>query len=169
MQEHSWEQCEKWKRRCGIRADPFGRPRALSRRTELSFTLPEGDQDGTALADVIAGRFRGQETLVHLLEWPMFTRSEMRDFQAWRERHGCPSRLMDAPGFVFTEGLDNEAGRALLAFALTYGWEGQVLPASGDAFLWIMPYSAKVVTARSGEARAWIEALAAVGLAAEPA
>lgn len=164
MNECSQEECDAWKRRRHIAVDPLGRPRALNGKPELSFFLPERTHDQTALADVIARGFGGRETLVQFVEWPMFTRHEMRNFQAWRERHGCPSRLMDAPGFEFPEGLTGEPGRALLRFLLAYRWEAHVLPASGDTFLCVQPYAARLTVAREGDAQAWRAALAGIGL-----
>jgi predicted nucleic acid-binding protein len=140
----------------------------LRHRQEISFWLPERVEERITVADIIARGFEQLQTLVRLTDWPMFTRREMRAFQAWRERYGCPSRLVDAPGFMFDGGVNSEPGRALLSFVLGYRWDADALLASGDAFLWIQPCAAGLTLAREQDSQAWRAALTAAGLTLAP-
>jgi hypothetical protein len=164
MNELTSEQCDAWRRRHRIAIGADGRPKTRHREAVIAFPLPERARDQIILADGVAAGLGQEEALVQFVGWPMFSRREMQIFQAWRERHGCPSRLIDAPGFEFSNGLDNETGRALLLFLLAYRWEAQILTTTGDVFLCIQPYSVEVTVRRGADASAWSESLAVTGL-----
>lgn len=167
MNECTREEAAAWRKQRGIEVDLQDRPITFHKNPTLFFHLPQDARTMIVLAHVAAEWMGDGEILVEMTDWPIYTRREMHIFTEWRTHHGGPSRLIDAPGFLFPKGLNNEEGRALLLFLQAYNWEAYVYTAENHAFLWLADEVAELTAVDVPAALEWDEVLASVGIAAE--
>lgn len=167
MEERTREQCAAWRKANGIAVDERNRPATFRKNPTLYFHLPQNAGAMIVLANVIGEWLGQEEILVEMTDWPLFTRREMSIFMEWRKRRGLGTRLPDAPGFLFPNGMDNEDGRALLLFLQAYNWEAYVYTATNDVFLWLADEVAELTAATVPAALEWDEVLAGIGITTE--
>jgi hypothetical protein len=167
MNEYTREQCAAWRERHGISVNERAWPATFRTNPTLYFHLPQDARTMIVLAHVLAEWLGDEEMLLELTESPIFTAREMHIFLDWRARHGGPSGPVDAPGFLFPGGLDNEEGWALLLFLQAYNWEAHVYTATNGAFLWLADEVAELTAADIPDALEWDEVLASIGVPAE--
>jgi len=137
MREQTEEQCSQWLHRYSIRADKRERSDLFHKGPNVYFHIPEQARAMVTLSYCLSDWIGTDEILLRMTEWPISTDLEMQIFLEWRQRQGCHSRLLDAPGHFFPAGDDVVARKQLIFLLFAYNWEGYVYTADNRSFVWL--------------------------------
>jgi hypothetical protein len=81
---------------------------------------------------------KGEESLVRVIDWPLYLPREMDQFLEWRRSMGHEGRLIDWPGHVFGLSAEDRVQRwILLSLLMAFTWQAYAYSSSAARSIWL--------------------------------